>query len=91
MHLSTKNSLSGRVADYFGLNKKFNQYQKIDIDPKDPALISPVEGKIVHIGDIDESGTLISKHNKKIQLGKLIGKHSDQFIGGKFINFPPIN
>ncbi len=87
MLLSTKNSLSGRVADYFGMNKKFNQYQKIDIDPKDTALISPVEGKIVHIGDIDKSGTLISKHNKKIQLEKLIGKHSDQFVGGKFINF----
>jgi len=87
MKLSTKNSLVGRIADNIGLNKKFHQYQKIDIDPNSNALISPVEGKIVHIGDIDETGTLISKYNKEVQLKDLIGNHFNQFIGGKFINF----
>ena len=87
MKLSTKNSLTGIIADKLGLNKNFNQYQKIITDPNDPALISPVEAKVVHIGDIDKNGLLISKHNKKVKLEELIGKHSDQFIGGKFINF----
>jgi len=86
MKLSTKNSLVGRIADNIGLNKKFHQYLKIDIDLNSNALISPVEGKIVHIGDIDETGTLISKYKKEVQLKDLIGNHFNQFIGGKFIN-----
>lgn len=87
MQLETKNSLIGRIADYIGLNNKFHQYHKIDIDQNDKALISPVEGKVVHIGDINEKGTLISKFNKEIYLKDLIGNHSNQFVGGKFINF----
>ena len=86
MKLSTKNSLFGRIADYVGLNKNFHQYQKIDVGPDDSALISPVEGRVVHIGNIDENGVLISKHNKKVQLEDLIGNHYNQFVGGKFIN-----
>lgn len=87
MKLSTKNSLVGRIADNLGWNKKFHQYQKIDIDPKDTALISPVEGRVEYIGDIDEKGTLISKHNKIVRLGELIGDFHKDFLGGKFINF----
>ena len=87
MKLSTKNSLAGRIADYIGLNKKFHQYEKISIDPNDSALISPVEGKVVHIGAINEKGTLISKYNNEVQLKNLIGNHFNQFVGGKFINF----
>ena len=87
MKLSTKNSLAGRIADYVGLNKKFHQYEKISIDPNDSALISPVEGKVVHIGNINKKGVLISKHDKEIRLEELIGNYSNHFAGGKYINF----
>ncbi|MCB2208687.1 MAG: phosphatidylserine decarboxylase [Bacteroidetes bacterium] len=87
MKLSTKNSLIGRIADHVGLNEKFHQYQKIDIDPNDNALISPVEGRVVHIGEINKEGELISKHNKKISLKELIGNYYSQFAGYRYINF----
>lgn len=87
MKLSTKSSLIGKIADNVGLNKKFHQYKKISIDPYDSALISPVEGRVVHIGYIDNKGALISKHNKEVQLEELIGNYFDQFKGGKYINF----
>ena len=87
MKLSTKNSLIGKIADHVGLNEKFHQYKKINIDPNDNALISPVEGKVAHIGDINKNGILISKHNKKIQLEELIGENFNQFAGYKYINF----
>ncbi len=51
MKLSTNNSLIGKIADSIGLNKKFHQYQDIVIDLQDKALISPVEGKVVYVGD----------------------------------------
>lgn len=93
MKLSTKNSLIGRIADHVGLNEKFHQYKKISIDPNDNALISPVEGKVVHIGNIDNEGVLISKRNKKIRLEELIGKNYNQFTGYRYINFhlSPLN
>lgn len=87
MKLSTKNTLIGRIADHFGLNEKFHQYQKINVDPNDKALISPVEGKVVHIGNIDKKGELISKRNKEIRLEELIGNNFNQFAGYKYINF----
>jgi len=86
MKLSTNNSLIGKIADSIGLNKKFHQHQNIIINSQDKALISPVEGKVVHIGNIDNDGMLISKHNKKIHLKELIGDNYRQFIGGKYIN-----
>ena len=86
MKLSTKNSLLGRIADNVGLNKNFHRYQKISTDPNDNALISPVEGKVVHIGNIDNDGMLISKRNKKIHLEELIGKKYNQFSGYRYIN-----
>ena len=93
MKLSTKNSLIGRIADNVGLNKKSHQYKKINIDPQDSALISPVEGRVVHIGYINKKGVLISKHNKEVRLEELIGKYVSQFKGGKYINIylSPLN
>ncbi|MCD4684235.1 MAG: phosphatidylserine decarboxylase [Bacteroidales bacterium] len=93
MNLSTKNSLIGRIADNVGLNKKFHRYQKISTDPNDNALISPVEGRVVHIGNIDNEGMLISKRNKKIRLKDLIGNNYNQFAGYRYINFhlSPLN
>jgi len=93
MKLSTKNSLLGRIADSVGLNERFHQYKKINIDPHDSALISPVEGKVVHIGNIDKKGILISKRNKKIWIGELIGNNYNQFAGYRYINFhlSPLN
>jgi len=87
MQLSTKNTLIGIIADHIGLNKKFHQYKKINIDPNDSALISPVEGRVVHIGYIDQIGMLISKHNKEVRLKELIGNYFNQFKGYKYINF----
>ena len=87
MKLSTKNSLVGRIADNVGLNEKFHQYQKINVDLYDNALISPVEGKVVHIGNIDNEGKLISKRDRKMKLEELIGKNYDQFLSYKYINF----
>lgn len=87
MTLSTKQTLLGKIADSIGLNKTFHQYNEIDIDPNDTALISPVEGKVVHIGNINKEGVLISKHNNKVHLDELIGSFSNYFTEGKYINF----
>jgi len=86
MNQVTNNSLIGKLADCIGLNKRFHQYQNIFVDSQDKALISPVEGKVVHIGNIDNDGMLISKHNKKNHLKNLIGDTYLQFIGYKYIN-----
>lgn len=93
MQLSTKNSFIGRIADNVGLNKKFHRYEEINIDPYDNALISPVEAKVAHIGDINKQGVLISKRNKKIRLKELIGNNYNQFAGYRYINFhlSPLN
>jgi len=93
MQLSTRNSLIGRIADIVGLNEKFHRYEKISIDPNDNALISPVEGRVVHIGNIDKKGVLTSKRNKKISLEELIGNNHNQFAGYRYINFhlSPLN
>ncbi len=87
MKLSTKNSLVGRITDYLGVNKKFHKYEKIDIDSKDSAIISPVEAKVMHIGKIEKNGMLISKHNKKVLLKDIIGDYSSKFLGSNYINF----
>ena len=50
-------------------------------------MISPVEGRVVHIGNINKKGVLISKHDKEVQLEELIGNYFDHFAGGKYINF----
>jgi len=57
------------------------------------ALISPAEGKVVHIGNINDDGILISKHNKEVRLKELIGENYKRFSGGKYINIylSPLN
>ena len=75
MKQATNNSLVGRIADILGLNKKFHKYKDTYIDLQDKALISPVEGKVVHIGNIDSDGKLISKFNKEVRLKDLIGDY----------------
>jgi len=87
MILSTKNSLLGKTADNLGINKKFNEYSEISVDPNDTAAVSPVEAKVMKIGNIDRSGMLISKNNREIPLVKLIGDFAKQFYGGVYINF----
>jgi phosphatidylserine decarboxylase len=93
MEHTTNNSLIGKIADILGINKKFHQYKETNIDPLDKALISPVEGKVVHIGNINANGILISKNNKEISLKELIGENYKQFINGKYINIylSPLN
>ncbi len=93
MKQPTNNSLTGKIADILGLNKKFHQYKETNIDPQNKALISPVEGKVTYIGDINDDGILISKHNKKVSLKDLIGDYYKNFIRGKFINIylSPLN
>ncbi len=93
MEKATNNSLIGKIADSLGINKKFHQYKETNIDPLDKALISPVEGKIVHIGHISADGILISKNNKEISLKELIGENYKLFINGKYINIylSPLN
>jgi len=81
MKLSTNNSLIGKISDSLGINKKFHQYKETNIDPMEKALISPVEGKIAHIGNINADGMLISKNNKKIGLKELIGENCKKFKG----------
>jgi len=87
MKQSTKNSVVGKIADYLGLNNKFHKYTEIITDPKETAIISPVEAKVMHIGKIDSKGILITKNNREIRLEELIGNQADQFIDGKYINF----
>ncbi|MEA3317154.1 MAG: phosphatidylserine decarboxylase [Bacteroidota bacterium] len=93
MKQPTNNSLTGKIADILGLNKKFHQYKETNIDPQDKALISPVEGKVVHIGNINNDGIIFSKHNKEVRLKELIGDYYKQFIGWKYINIylSPLN
>jgi len=87
MKLSTRNSLLGKIADNLGINKNFNEYSEISVDPNDATVISPVEAKVMKIGNINKSGMLISKNNKEIPLVELIGDFAKQFSGGVYINF----
>ncbi|MCG6958807.1 phosphatidylserine decarboxylase [bacterium BMS3Abin03] len=87
MKLSTRNSLLGKIADKLNINIKFNEYTRIFVDLQDTAIISPVEAKVMHIGNINQNGMLISKNNKKILLSDLIGRYSYHFLDGNYINF----
>jgi len=93
MNQETNNSLIGKIADSLGINKQFHHYKETNIDPLDRALISPAEGKVVHIGNVDNDGIIISKHNKEVRLKELIGEYYKQFSGGKYINIylSPLN
>jgi phosphatidylserine decarboxylase len=85
--LSTRNTLLGKIADKIGLNKNFNKYTKVNFDPDDNAVISPVESKVMQIGNINQDGLLISKSNKEVLLSHFIGDYAKQFLGGRYINF----
>lgn len=87
MKLSTKNSLLGKIADGLGINKKFSKYTNFEIDPDESAVISPVEAKVMKIGNINSNGVLISKGNKEVKLDDIIGGFNNQFSGYKYINF----
>ena len=87
MKLSTRNSLLGKIVDKLNINIKFNEYTRIFVDPQDTAIISPVEAKVMHIGNIDQNGMLISKNDKKILLSDLIGRYSNHFLDSSYINF----
>jgi phosphatidylserine decarboxylase len=87
MELSTKNSLLGKIADNIGMNKNFNKYTKVEIDPDELAVISPVEAKVIKIGDINSNGILISKNNKEVKLDDIAGSFTNHFKGYKYINF----
>jgi len=87
MKLSTKNSLLGKIADYLGINKKFNEYSKTAVDPNDAAIISPVEAKVMQIDRINKNGMLISKNNKEISLADFMGNYAKDFTDGRYINF----
>ncbi len=87
MKLSTRNSLLGKIADKLNINIKFNEYTRIFVDPHDTAIVSPVEAKVMHIGNINRNGVLISKNNKEILLSDFIDHYANQFLGGMYINF----
>ncbi len=87
MKLSTSNSLFGKIADKLGVNKIFCEYTKIVVDPADTAIISPVEAKVMKIGNINSEGIIISKNNKEILLSDLIGRYAKQFLDTMYINF----
>jgi phosphatidylserine decarboxylase len=87
MILSTKNSLLGKLADNLGINEKFGEYTDIEIDPDESAVISPVEAKVMKIGNIGSNAILISKNNKEVKLADITGSFANQFSGYKYINF----
>ncbi len=87
MKLSTRNSIFGKIADNLGVNKNFSEYTKVVVDPIDTAIISPVEAKAMHFGNINHKGNLISKNNKEIPLVDLIGRYANQFLDAMYINF----
>jgi phosphatidylserine decarboxylase len=87
MILSTKNSLLGKIADNLGVNKKFSEYTDIEVDPDDSAMISPVEAKLVKIGNINSNGILVSKNDKKVNLDDITGSFTNHFKGYNYFNF----
>jgi len=86
MKIATNNSFLGKIMDFSGINKLFHKYEQIKIN-NHATIISPVEAKVAHIGKINFDGNIISKNNKKINLKLLIGKYSQKFCNGAYINF----
>ncbi len=84
--LSTKNSLIGRFADSLRINKRFHKHKRIRVD-EDSLIVSPVEAKVAHIGEINEQGELLSKRDKKVLLKNFIGDYAGEFVGERYFNF----
>lgn len=74
-----------RFADLLGVNNKFHKFQKdnIDLDPK--LIVSPVEARLVDIGEIFQ-GSLTSKNKIKVSLEELLGDRSKMFEKGVYLN-----
>jgi phosphatidylserine decarboxylase len=86
MVFSTKNSLRGRFMDFVRFNKRYHQYEPVQVD-RTAQVISPVEAKVVHMDNITSKGTIISKGDRTVDLHALIGHQAAQFFGGCYINF----
>ena len=87
MKVSTRNSWVGRVFDYFGFNEKFHEYCDVGCDSDKSVVVSPVEARVVCVGDIGDEGEIVSKNGKRVFLGNCLGGRADEFVGGKYINF----
>jgi len=92
MIISTKNTLFGKLFDSLGINKSFHKYEPIDID-SEASVISPVEARVAHIGEINQEGIITSKNNRIVNLRDLIGNYANHFSEGTYINFylSPLN
>jgi phosphatidylserine decarboxylase len=86
MILSTKKSLLNYFADTVGINKKFSKRGTDNINKSSKVIVSPVDATLFCYGSIDSKGNIISKHGKKVSLSNLIGKYSDKFCGGTYLN-----
>ena len=87
MNYSTKNTLIGRIADYFGLNNKFHRYQEDCINHDSDMMMSPVEAVLVDFGRINNDGKIVSKSKKEIGLNEVIGEFANLFLKGIYFNF----
>jgi phosphatidylserine decarboxylase len=84
--ISTKISLIGKVASKLGVNNKFHKYEQDYIKDDNRFFISPVDAKVVAMGDIKEDGVIISKSNKEISLKEVVGEDAKLFSGGFYLN-----
>lgn len=83
---STRTSIMGFVVSKLGVNKKFHKFKDDYIDNDMNSIISPVDAKVVALGNIKNGGRIISKSNKEISLMEVLGKDSSLFSGGFYIN-----
>jgi len=84
---STKTSVVGKVVSTLGMNKKFHKYSNDYFENNPNFIISPVDAKLVAMGNIKEGGKIISKWNKEIFLSEIIGeKQANLFSSGFYLN-----
>lgn len=84
---STKNSLLKHLADATGINAKFSKICDDNVNKNSEVITSPAEASLFSQGNINEQGYILSKHGKKVELNNLIGKYSDKFLNGTYLNF----
>jgi len=87
MEYSTKKTIFERLMNFARVNERFHEFQKDIANLDESIFTSPVEAMLVHIGKIGESGKLISKFNREIDLKETIGKQADLFSNGFYLNF----